>query len=131
MVQGTYQNNPSFNDIDRVRFLAQDTSEPFFLSDSEINYLMEVSGNPESAAADAAEVIAGKLSVRADKTVGPFSIRYSEQSASYMALSTKLRSRLSRYGTVDGPILTQVDREPYFKLGQMDAINLTDPKLGS
>lgn len=114
----SYTGSPSTNDIDRVRFFINDKAAPFFLTDEEIMFLIEEAGNADSAAADAADMIAGHLSTKADKTVGPLSIRYSDQAQSYALLATRLRSRAARGG--GGPILTQTDRGPLFWIGMSD-----------
>lgn len=113
-----YTSNPANNDIDRVRFLAQDASAPFHLTDEEIQFLISEAGDANFAAADAADMIAAKLGARADKTVGPLTIRYSEQATNYYALATRLRQKASKAG--GGPVLTQTDRGPLFSIGMHD-----------
>lgn len=114
----TYTNDPGGNNVDLVRFLANDRTEPMYLTDEEIEFLVDEAGNADSAASDAAEMIAGILSTRADKTVGPLSIKYSDQSQQYLSLAARLRSRYGRFA--GGPVLTQHNNEHYFTLGMHD-----------
>lgn len=124
----TYFNDPAGNTVDRVRFFANDKTAPMFLTDEEINFLISQAGNADAAAADAADMIAGQLSTKADKSVGPLSIRYSEQANSYSVLASRLRARAARFG--GGPILTQTDRDPYFVLGDSD-YGLPSQRIGN
>jgi hypothetical protein len=127
-VQGTYQNDPANNDIDRVRFLAQDSESPYHLSDTEIEFLISEAGNGDAAAPMAAEMIAGKLAVMPDKRVGPVFLRHSTQSRNYFDLAIRLRVRLALTSS-GGPILTQTNRPPLITIGMHDLYGQTDPNI--
>lgn len=119
MADGTYTNDPGNSDVDAVRFMINDKAVPFRLSDAEIEFLLDRNSSPDYAAAEAAETIGGSLSVLADKTVGPLSIKYSAQAKSYLDLAYALRNRAGAKAG-GGPIMTQTEGDPIFAVGMHD-----------
>lgn len=118
MAEGSYGNDPANSDLDAVRFMIDDREAPFRLSDQEVEFLISRHSSSEYAAAEAAEVIGGQFSTKADKTVGPLSIKYSQQASSYFQLANALRTRAGGVG--GGPVLTQTSRPPLFGIGMHD-----------
>lgn len=73
----TYSGNPGASTLDEVRFLIQDTNtDDQLLSDEEIEYLIDVYGDPYSAAVAAVVSLIGKASrsVEESKKVADLSL---------------------------------------------------------
>lgn len=115
----TYSNDPSASPKDAVRFLIHDTESPWLFSDEEIQYMLSTEGSVYSAAAELAVVQSTKYTDRADKTVGPLSIRYGDLANRWLALAKSLRSRGGAQGGVFA-VMTQSHVGHYFRLGGMD-----------
>lgn len=94
---------PATSDRDKVRFLIQDTdSTAPHMTDEEINWLITEWADVYDAAANAAEVLAGKYAHKADysKSVGDLSLNetFSTQSERFSSLAVSLRlNRMRRY----------------------------------
>lgn len=116
----SYTGNPSLRDIDKVRFLLQDTdTSKATLTDSEIQFLLDEYKNAYSAAAEAALIISAQYAGIKDKTVGPLSIRYGDMVNRYTALSASLRKRATRTSGA-AAVFTGTKRDPIFKIGMGD-----------
>lgn len=117
----TYSGDPSARKLDAVRFMSRDIDMTApRLSDAEIEWLLdEHSQDAYDAAASACENAAGTYASYRDKTVGPLSIKYGEQSDRLYALAMNIRSRRSKV-TGFAPVLTQYSTEHIFELGMHD-----------
>jgi hypothetical protein len=93
----SYSFDPGGSDIDAVRFLTRDTTDPPYNTDEEITWLISQEGNRYLAAAAAAEQIALKFSTQATKTVGDLSISAGDRAQQYAELSKSLRLRALRH----------------------------------
>lgn len=93
-----YTDNPETNPADRVRFLVQDTKEPYKITDAEILYLLSEQGDSaQRAAARGAEVLAAFYAGGAEeKQVGPLRLKFTELSRRYTVLARSLWARASR-----------------------------------
>lgn len=116
----TYSGDPRTSDKDRVRFLLGDTSTPWTFTDEEILYVLETQGNVYASAAELATIKATEYADKKDKTVGPLSISYGESSDRWLAVAKNLRGRSGRTSGAKA-VVTQTQREPYFRLGGQDS----------
>lgn len=123
----TYTGNPALRAIDKVRFLSQDTNMASpRLSDPEIEFLLaEHSNDPYDTAASACETAAGTYASYRDKTVGPLSIRYGEQSQRLYDLAKNIRARRARI-TGFAAVSTQYSEDHIFELGMHDIATNAD-----
>jgi len=86
-------------DKDKVRFLAGDTLEDdHLIEDQEITFALTEEGSVDAAAALVLEHLAARYARKADKTVGPLSISYSQIAESYQKRADELRSVQSAGG---------------------------------
>lgn len=124
----TYSGNPTDSDKDRVRFLLRDNLTDGTdtnvispkLSDEEIAYLLDEFKNPYAAASEGAYIIAASYTDRADKTVGPLSIKYGEFADRWNKLGDKLSSRAGKTSGAKA-LTTQTKRsKPIFAIGMND-----------
>ena len=87
----TYTYAPDTDEIDRMRLLLGDTDVSSSganaqFCDEELQYFFDENGdNAYLACSDACLSAAGKYSSKADRTLGPMSIEYSQIAASYRA----------------------------------------------
>lgn len=99
----TYTQNPGSIPRDRIRFLIGDTTQsPTSLSDDELAYLLTESGNnTEMAAANAADLWAGKFAglSASSKSVGDLQIAQDHAGACARLSATASRLR-ARYGGI-------------------------------
>lgn len=117
----TYTGDPASRPIDAVRFLVQDTdvSNPG-LTDTEILWLIAQSGDDVyEAAAQSAEQRAASYASFRDKSVGPLSISYGDQSNRLLGVASTLRKRRGQI-TGFGPIMTQYSQQHLFEIGMHD-----------
>jgi hypothetical protein len=91
--EGSYAGVPG-RDLDQVRFLINDTTDPWKLTDGEINWLIAQWGGVYPAASAAAEAIAASYSASAitSRRIGDLQISESQQSlaAQYYKLADRL-----------------------------------------
>ena len=98
----TYTNQPGTRPIDTVRFRVDDRDTipetDAALSDEEIQYLIDTSTHILTAAAAAADAIAGQYATAAkSKKVGDLEVDYGKgQAAEYVALAKSLRAEVSK-----------------------------------
>jgi len=134
----SYSGNPASSANDAIRFLIGDTdTNDQLLSNEEIAWLnLQVTGSSTSTdqlystAHDAATSIAAKFTRLADKSIGDFSVSYSQKAEQYRQLSLDLKAQALRDSA---PIpyaggLSYSDKEidigdndmvqPYFRTGQ-------------
>jgi len=118
----TYSDDPASSPKDTVRFLAKatgETKEDGFVTDEEIAWILQEEPNVYMAAARVAENIASIFGSKQNKTVGPLSIDYRNQSSSYSDLAAKLRSQANSTTKSVGPISTG-NNTPLFGIGMND-----------
>jgi hypothetical protein len=127
----SYSGDPSKRPIDKVRFLLGDKNMSAALfTDSEILFVLsEFGSNAYFAASDLAATQAGSYSSIADKTVGPLSIRYGEQSNRWTALAKTLRTRGAGQSGAKA-LFTGNKRDPMFRIGMNDMPESELPILG-
>lgn len=114
----TYSGDPSTSDMDRVRFLISDTADPWLFTNEEIVFTLSDQGGIYQAAEELALVQSTKYTDKADKTVGPLSIKYGEVGERWLKLAQNLRRRSGRSGAI--AVTTQVSRDPHIRLGMHD-----------
>ena len=94
---------PSNSDRDKVRFLIQDTDEANpHITDEEIAWLLTEWADPYDAAANAADVLAGRFAHKSNysKSVGDLNLseNFADQCAHFQELAKNLRlNRMRRY----------------------------------
>ena len=116
----SYSGDPSARPLDRVRFLLGDTDmDTAVFTDSELQFLLDEFSDVYLASAEAASRQAGVFAKFADKTVGPLSIRYGDQSSRWYELAKSLRGRGARQGGAVA-IMTQSSTDHHFILGIHD-----------
>lgn len=99
----TYTGDPAGSNRDKVRFLLQDTVQAdALLQDEEIAWLMSEWADVYDAAANGADILAGRFASKADysKSVGDLSLSetHSNQAQRYQELAVNLRlMRQRRY----------------------------------
>lgn len=102
-----YTVDPANVPADRVRFLIGDTvvASPE-LSDYEVDYLLSLyPDDPLSAAARAAEALAGKYAKAVDKSVGNLRISNSQKAEGYRKLAAQLWRQATRGTFVPGSVV--------------------------
>lgn len=122
MATYTYSGDPASSPKDAVRFLAKATGEDAetgFVTDEEIQWILGQEPNVYMAAARVAESAATFFGSKQDKTVGPLSISYRNQTASYGDLAAKLRSQANSTSRNVGPISTGATSQ-IFGIGMND-----------
>ena len=131
----SYSGNPGASDLDRIRFLIQDTDTTAQLfSNEELNYLNGAYGDPYSAAIAAVSTLIAKGSRVGEesKTVGDLSlsVRSGALVAQWQALLNQLKSERFRLNPA-APIINsnaivptvervEEDESTDFVIGQMD-----------
>lgn len=122
----TYTGNPSTNAVDQIRLLLGDTdmSDPL-LDDGAITYFVTTWVNPYSAAAAAAEQIAGQFAREVAYTGDGVSVGNDKLQDKYTALAATLRLQGKRIGKAVGPYAggTSVS-DVEFVLSQEDEIRI-------
>ena len=118
-----YSGNPGDSTEDEVRFLLGDTDTTTpFLSDAEVTWLVSTYETPIKAAWQGAMRLMARYAGKADKTVGPTSIRYSGLADHFRVLaqqfekqggaqSTKMIPGPPLAGGVDDDLWSDVDWE--------------------
>lgn len=81
--------DPSYSDLNMVRFLIGDTTIPELIADAEINGLL-ATNSVISTAIFCARSLAARYSRLADKSVGDLKISWSQVATSYFALASSL-----------------------------------------
>ncbi len=81
--------DPSYSDLNMVRFLIGDTTIPELIADAEINGLL-ASNSVVNTAIFCARSLAARYSRLADKSVGDLKISWSQVAKSYLALASSL-----------------------------------------
>lgn len=119
----TYSGDPSTSDLDQVRFLCGDTDPAYsFLSDEEINYLLNGHTNLRRVAINAIEQIVTKLAASSvDYTIGPESVKASQRMANFARIKRLLQQDL-RNGQAF-PIMAPAEQppcRPLFDIGMHD-----------
>lgn len=123
----TYTQDPENVPIDMVRFLCGDTKEiASSLSDSEINYLIQLKGSPQSAAIAAGVQILAKLAREADYTIGPESVKASQRFENYKKFLDTLKGSLVGNLAVPSWYDPMVTRPAIFDIGMHDAGGVDD-----
>lgn len=102
---------------DVVRFELGDTASPWSFTDEEITYELSVTPNPILAAAELAERKSNSFSRMASKTVGPLTIRYSDQATGWATSAANLRRKAARGAKV---VFTGGAHPRSFAIGMQD-----------
>jgi len=93
----TYSGDPSASARDAVRFLLNDTVSPGELADAEINWLVSQNPNVYRAAATGARRLAAQANEGvASKTVGSFTLTYSERATKWLDLAAALENQAKK-----------------------------------
>lgn len=96
--QGSYSGNPDASTLDQVRFLIQDTRDPFLLSDAELNYCISRYTNALIAAASACDVLAARFTNDVDKRIGNLSVSGGQRAEAWRKRGNELRAQAAREG---------------------------------
>jgi len=124
----TYSGDPGSSPKDAVRFLAKATGEDAetgFVTDEEIQWILKEEPNTYMAAARVADQVSTFFGGKQTKTVGPLSIDYRNQAASYDNLAARLRQQANSTTNSVGPISTGGTSQ-LFGIGMND-----NPQAGS
>jgi len=90
----TYNNDPTNNNRDAVRFLVGDTNfGAQMVLDEEITFALSEEGNVHAAASLIAKAIAGKFASSSDRAIGDLKISFSQRQKQYLDLAEQLRHR--------------------------------------
>jgi len=100
----TYSGDPSYSDLDLVRFLIGDTDTTAQqLTDEEILGAITIAGGVYPAAIMAVRQLASYYARRADKSVGDLSISYSQIAKNYRDLVGQLQTQAITLGGTAPP----------------------------
>lgn len=96
----TYSGDPRANLLDETRFLIQDTDpDDWFLSDDEINYLLNEHGTPLMAALSACTILIAKFARYIDEQTGKQTIYASQMQQHYVELKHQFERKIAREKT--------------------------------
>lgn len=96
--------DPTTDPVDAVRFHVGDTSEPFLLSDTEVQFALDQNPNVYAAAAICARALSARFSRQVDtrfETVWSF---YGQRAAAFEKLARNLEQQAKRAGGLGMPI---------------------------
>lgn len=106
----SYSGNPADSDVDAIRFLLQDTTEPGeFLQDEEIDWLLTQEVNIYTAAARGADLIGGRAHNTKSKKIGDFTISFGSEM--WKSLAEWLRGRGYGYRIPTAGGISRDDKE--------------------
>ena len=122
---------PDLEPIDAVRFLIGDTTSPFQLTDTEVQFALDSTTNTYLAAAMCARAIGAKYARRVNKKFETISADYGDLKTNYDLLARQLEMQGKREGGLGTPLaggISKADVEsvdaltdrvrPYFRDGQ-------------
>lgn len=125
---------PDLEPIDAVRFLIGDTTSPFQLTDTEVEFALDSTTNTYLAAAMCARAIGAKYARRVNKTFESISSDYSDLKTNYDLLARQLEAQGKREGGLGTPLAGGISKaaveavdaltdrvRPYFRDGQHHA----------
>ena len=109
---GTYDDTLA-TDLDKIRYLIQDTTDTnFFFSDNEILGMSSMYGSYQSTAISCCEVLAARFIQKAEsKTVSKLILNYGNLAKKYATLANTLRFQLLKYNAAYLGGLTHTDKE--------------------
>lgn len=91
----TYSGDPSSSDRDELRFLLQDTANPGFMTDAELDYLLTQYPTVPQAALAAARTLYAKFAQQVSKSVGDLRIEAGARAANWAAMITTLQDLIA------------------------------------
>lgn len=126
----SYSGNPSYSDLNHVRFLITDTdTEEKLLQDEEISFALSVEGKVSGAAALCCEVLSRNFAKKADKSIGPIRIVNSNRAVQFDKMAKAMRDKLTMTAIPYSGGLSYIERatdeadadliKPAFGIGMM------------
>lgn len=131
----------STSSLMQLRLMIGDTdTDQQLMQDEELTYWLDTEGGVRQAAIAALEALAAIWSKKADRTIGPLSIKYSQMSANFCSRAQGLRiDRLALDAEPYAGGLSRAEKEvddqdtdlvrPYFRRSRFEHFDVPTPRL--
>jgi hypothetical protein len=102
--------DPLTEPVDAVRFLVGDTTQPYQLTDLEIEFALDQNANIYSAAAIASRALAARYARRVDTKFETVESKYGQLQQHYETLARHLDTQAKRRGALGTPVAGGISR---------------------